>query len=474
MTAFAATGKTRFLDSELREHGSDLLHADLDGDQLQDLVLVASNHLSIFYQDASKGFRREPDQELPLEKEPALICPAKLGRSAASLLLLRSDGVTELSFTNSAGPVTERQIIKQQTLIPGVLDAQTPFMRFPFVALTKDSWPLILLPVDGGLQVWRHHESWQVVQLLSDSLRTRLWPSLRKPGYTQILNLDLSLDDLNGDGRDDLLAGRSEPDGAYSYRFRRQTDDEQFEPEPAMTHTEKPDQDSWLCWMDLNRDGQLDLIKSISTGQPWFLPGEQSGKVVVCIYLADAQGRLPIKPTRVFRKNDAMPKVPVADVDGNGYADIVLGSAPFDTREGLRKMIVAKQLVLTLKFHFYRPDTGYLAAPDCQAKAVFQMDRRTFYLGPPPREFFENVVNLDGDFDGDGKRDLLIKDRGDQLSAHAFVSRERGFTSGTTHRFDCGALIKSFEITDLNGDGVSDLIVRTLKPDTFRIFTSRP
>ena len=36
--------------------------------------------------------------------------------------------------------------------------------------------------------------------------------------------------------------------------------------------------------------------------------------------------------------------------------------------------------------------------------------------------------NLSGDFDADGRRDLLVRDRGDRLSVYDFISRQKGFS----------------------------------------------
>jgi len=36
-----------------------------------------------------------------------------------------------------------------------------------------------------------------------------------------------------------------------------------------------------------------------------------------------------------------------------------------------------------------------------------------------------------GDFNGDGKTDLLVRDHSDAISVYFFVSREKGFSLGT-------------------------------------------
>jgi hypothetical protein len=101
------------------------------------------------------------------------------------------------------------------------------------------------------------------------------------------------------------------------------------------------------------------------------------------------------------------------------------------------------------------------------------LDRAELLVGSSPRQYFERYVNLTGDFNGDGKKDLLVRDHGDVISVYFFVSREKGFSAEPDLRFNCPELIAGWRIADLNDDGVSDLIVKLEKQKGFRIFTSQ-
>jgi hypothetical protein len=253
--------RPRFHSSEIEGRGSEIIFCDLNGDHLKDAVLIDGLKLSIFCQDSKRGFTREPQQQYRLDDRPAVVWPARLGRTAESLLIMTSEGVTELCFTNRTGPPARRQIIKQQTVIPDSLEEPSA-MYLPLSADTGSDWPLVLVPVDGGLQVWKHGQEWSQTQTLERTLDTRIWPSVTNPGYTKTTALDLCVGDINGDRRDDLIIRRSDVTGKQTYAVYLQRADGQFGPEPALTYESKSDWRSWLCWVDLNRDGKVDLVKN--------------------------------------------------------------------------------------------------------------------------------------------------------------------------------------------------------------------
>jgi hypothetical protein len=335
-------------------------------------------------------------------------------------------------------------------------------------AETGTDWPLLLVPVPGGIEVWQHRQDWCQAQLIENAVDSQISPSILNPGYTRTFGLSMSLSGLNGDGRDDLMVMRNLVSGQQAYAFYVQTPNGQFGPEPAMTYTNKTDWRTSLYWVDINRDGKLDLIKSTFLDEPSFVPWLPSGKVLVGAYLAGEQGRIPAQPRQVFRKHDWSSSLPMVDMDGDGYVDMVLGYIPVETHEEVRKLVVTKQLEFTLKIHFFRPGAGFSEEPDCQCHVPIHLDREFFAAADDNPSFA-----LTGDFNGDGKKDLLIRDRSEGFSVYFFVSRKKGFSSEADLQFRCPEPIDWWEIRDLNGDGVSDLVLKLRKQNTFRIFLSQ-
>ncbi len=466
-----AAAKPRFNASEIAGPCAELLFYDLDGDRLKDAVLVDGLNLTVFYQDAKHGFSREAQQKYRLDDKPSAVWASRLGGAAESLLVMTSEGVAELCLTNPSAPPAFRQIIRQRTVIPNALD-EPMVMHFPLSANTGGDWPLVLVPTEDTLQVWQHRKDWTQVQSIPRALDTHLWPSLSNPGYTRSFGLSLGLGDLNGDGRDDLIFLRNEVLGLQTYVVYLQTTNGSFATEPTLTHEAKFDWRDWHCWTDINRDGKVDLLKSTWLEEPWFLPGTWSSKVVAGVFLADGQGHLPAQPQQVLRKNDWLAAIPVEDLDGDGFPDLVMGSSPFDSREGMRKMITAKEVDYTLRFFFFRAGSGYSAEADCRRDLVIHLNRRSLEVSFTRRNYFENFVKFTGDFDGDGKRELLVKDEGNRISVYRFISRQVGFSQHADVAFKCSDPVGSLEVTDLNGDGISDLVVQFADQSAFKVFIS--
>jgi hypothetical protein len=384
-----AQAKPKFNASNVAGRSSDLLVCDLDGDGLKDLVLMDDFNLSIFYQTPTSGFTREPQQTFRLEPRPCLVWTAKLGRPAGSLLVMTSDGVTELCFTNRTGTPAIRQIIRQPTVVPAAAES-TNAICLPLSVETGGAWPLLLVPAADGLQVWQHREEWRQAQLISQAIEAHLWPSLANPGYTRSLEFDLSVGDVNGDGRDDLIVRRSHMGLTNTYRLYLQQTNGLFALEPALTYGDKVERFSWLCWADLNHDGKVDLIKSVWLNEPSFVPGVPGGKVLVSTYIADEHGRLPAQPQQIFRKNDWLSLLPVVDVDGDGKADLLVR----DHSEGISV------------YFFVSRQKGFSAEPDLR------------FSCPEPIEEWRVV-----DLNNDGVSDLIVK-LANENGYRIFISRK--------------------------------------------------
>jgi hypothetical protein len=461
----AGAARPQFVAAEIKARNGEVMFCDLNGDGLKDVVLSDATNLWVLLQQPN-GFPGEPVRIFHSEGKPAIIWPAKLGEKAESLLMLSRDGVVALQF-----PGGKRVWLLKQTTRLAESGTGRLLMNLNLSLKTGTQWALLLVPVQNGVQVWQHGEGWVCKQTIPDAFAEDVRPSLQPPGYYREMNFRFSAADVNGDGREDLMICRQSHGGAV-YELYLQAADGSLVLKETSQKLQRADWRNWFCWMDLNKDGQMDLLQGTWLDEPWFLPGTRAGKVVVSVFTADSQGRLPAKPQQVLRKNDWNPASPVLDVDGDGFPDLILAYNLFDTRESLRQMIASRKVDINLKLFFYRPGAGFAPEGEAQRKVTVHLDLEALEInwGKPPD--VQRFVSFAGDFNGDGKRDMLVRDKKNQLSVFFFQSRKQGFSQEPNLQFECAEPVLGMRVLELNSDGVSDLVL-TLPSNRLKIFLSR-
>ena len=459
-----------FSSYELRSAHEELLFSDFDGDGLDDIIMIDEPNLILFFQDRKNGFPKDPHLVYPLGDQPAVLWQAKLGKdSGQKVLVMTSDGVSTLAYTDKATPPQKQQIISRKTLIPEKCE-ESMVVFFTLSANTPKEFPAIFVPVENRLEIWQYDKQWYRADSLDNALEAQIWGPYKRTGYEQQYRLNMNIGDVNGDGLDDLVLCRNNK-GEISFEIYPQTENGSFPPKPSQSFKDEWDWRSWVSLTDINKDGIVDFVKNIWLHEPWFLPGTYSGKVLVRIFFAQKNGSVPDKPTSVFRKNDWISSMPIVDLDGDGFPDIVLGYSLMREREDIRKSLTARRIDHYLRMHFF--DNGrFPDKPDCQKDLVIHLGHRGIHLSWSQRYYLSTRISLDGDFNGDGRRDLLVKDAEDAVSVYFFRSRETGFSKKADMYFPNVEHVEQFIVDDLNKDGISDLMVRGWKIDSLKVFLS--
>jgi len=203
---------------------------------------------------------------------------------------------------------------------------------------------------------------------------------------------------------------------------------------------------------DVNGDGREDIVL-------WTMQGDLNPSVTILLLLRGSDGNLPTRPTRVLRHSGLPICVdrklgvsPFWDLDGDGRCELIL--AALKTRitswSGLVNLAVSGGVDWTLTVRSGR-DGAYAGSPD------FQMDITSM---TPRDASFSSLVALDGDFNGDGRKDILVERGPEQFDVHLSSPGTGYFQTGPALSFSAPIEASMVSTADLNGDGISDLFVQ--------------
>lgn len=151
----------------------------------------------------------------------------------------------------------------------------------------------------------------------------------------------------------------------------------------------------------------------------------------------------------------------LADVDGDGKAEVISGSYSFPDRNGTR----------TVRFHKLGADGNYferarVAIPDAIADILFGYD-------PPPPRFAglgcSQIVS--GDFNGDGRGDVLVQWEGNGKYYQQLLRNDGnfqftditvealgGYNAGFVNAGGGAMGVGHYRLVDVNGDGTLDIV----------------
>jgi len=467
----AAGAKPTFKAYNLKSKYEDIHFFDFDGDGLDDIVLISEPNLVFFFQNSARGFAGNPDLVCSLGDKPSVIWPARIGKNPGwNILVMTNDGVSKLAYVDKNTPPDRRKIINQKTIIPEKCE-NSPVIFFTLSANTAKGRPLIIVPTEGELKIWKYENRWHCVSSLEGMPETRIWGPHKAVGYIKQYWLNMNIGDLNGDGLDDLIICE-ENKGKTLFNVYPQTKEGSFSSKPSQSFEDEWNWRTWICLKDINKDGKVDIIKNKWLQESWFIPGTYSGKVLVQIFMSDSEGNIGEQAAFTFRKNDWISSMPIVDVDGDGFMDLVLGYGLFYSRDGVKKSLTAKKLDHNLRVHFYHSE-GFRQKPDCQKDITIHLGHFGMHLTWSRRHYLETQICVDGDFDGDGENDLLVKDQKDKASVYLFISRSKGFSSKANIQFNDIKRVGQFVADDLNEDGISDLIVIGSRREAIKVFLSR-
>ncbi|MBL4850384.1 MAG: VCBS repeat-containing protein [Planctomycetes bacterium] len=456
------------VDLETEGRVTEIVPADLNGDGKRDLLVVCGRQVLVFFQGADGSWRKQAHQRFRFHPRTVLFDVGDInGDGRQEIVLLQRDGILAYQLREVRGKLlyglravrlakcpsfftrpVKKEVRRKELLRDldgdGALDLIVP-QRDGFALLRAEGkgkfTPPVLLPAPPEAVL---NTGWD---RLSGRLFAAYW--FPNPAVRQ----------FDGAGPPEIVLARegtvhvykSPGKGALPIKAHAQfAIPEQKLFSVTVKNPLELDFTMPLVIEDIDGDGRVD-VSSTHVGQGTTRLYRNKGN------LAEAF----TKPDLTVRAKGVTFFSYYVDLDGDKRLDLILPRIDKVNVWTILKVLVSRSVPVEMLVYYQRPDGSFESEPDF----VREVDVPVALNSKGDRVRFGSsvVVAIDGDFDGDGKKDLLLREDDTTLGIYrGLAGRELEEDASTTvevpsaeeYQF-CLPLI-----SDLDSDGNSDLILR--------------
>ncbi len=423
--------------------------ADMDGDGLADLVFDDA----LWLQQAGL-FPQERRQRLPGEALGAL-----LDVDGGRLYCIKEGKLVVLRWKDGALAVELAQKLDwpvEETEINGGLG------RF-LHDIDGDHQPELIAVDEHAVTIFaRHGDSFVQVARLTGILpglrylqapQQAIWPKSRRalafPARQMACDLDMDGPSLSVFTRDSVAGGQ--------FVFQRETHtlcsrDGEYETDAPMVVRSAPVPEH-VRPCRLNGDDVPDLAGCKRV--------EATGHTVPFSMVetwASLDGGKTFDVRRAAAMNRFLPQTPFVDFDGDGLTDMVTESTSLfegGTREVVERFMTRAAIGHTVRVYLQKQG-GFAQTPSVEFQVDIALEAAPWRVPPMYGRYQSGtLVNVSGDFDGDGHRDIAVRDRANRVAV--WLSRGDLFSSAPDVVIPIDPA-SEYAVADVNGDGYSDIV----------------
>lgn len=425
---------------------------DIDNDGLTDLLAIVplERQLQVFRQQKS-GFTTMPDQTIALPDQTAWVGSYDVdAHPGKELVLSTATGILYLRQNNGVFEPSLRTLIEGQ---------QVFLTEYPKIMVESDKtedvneFIPVIFPDHAVLYEKDESSQWRPDRNLDLHMTNSRWQREH-------------LDWMAGSNRSQSISVRT------WFRLYEEEDrmDEEKGESPAvqkMIDDVRKNEESTthgVKRMDVNGDGREDLVL-------WKSQRNMNPKTVVLVLIRGRDGRLPERPTHMLRGSGVPIRInreqgvsPMWDLDGDGKCDLILLAVKTRLTSWTGLVDIALTGGVDWIFTVRSGRNGdYSGGPD------FQMDitSRT-----PNDRHVEWMFQIDGDFNGDGRGDILLERSSDQYDVY-LSDIDTGFFRKEPPMSFKAPVDAWTHIDDFNGDGIDDLFVQERRVTRVTMFLSQ-
>ena len=155
------------------------------------------------------------------------------------------------------------------------------------------------------------------------------------------------------------------------------------------------------------------------------------------------------------------PRCSFVDFDGDGDLDMITESTGLfegGVRECVSRLLTQRTVGHEIRVHLQNALGKFPETPDVQTRFTIHLDSVPIRFGNMfDRYWAGQLVDLTGDFDGDGYRDLVVRGRPRRLAVYLSAGYRIPKKPSVTLRVPEQA---GFDVFDIDGDGRSDIVVQ--------------
>jgi len=457
---------------------------DLTGTGRFDLIGLAAGRIAIFRADPAQQAGYSPTPEVLVTGPTAYFADAAdvLPDKGKEILILTPEGVW--AFVQADGRFNPRPsplircdtILSLNTLRSGIAAQYQPNVQvlpWNFAFDTNgDGLDDVLVPHDKGTDVYLQKPSGQFARPMTLSL----FPIIHHfaaPGHKadefhqttsrstrlQMVVPSLESRDVNGDGKPDLVSG--------PYWFAQKLDGT-FDTTAAQL---PPDRQSQLApnirIADINNDKKPDRFTEENV-----MDDPLNIVTRVRVFLADRAGKLPENPTQVIVDQNVLihTNLPLHDFDGDGCLDFAMYKTDITVTEIAKWVRQAfGQIEGNLNFFLFnraancygtRPDRRVAPSSSKPITMRFKVDLMEAMMGLVWERYLSTMMRFEGDYNGDGRPDLLVREKTEQISIYFNTGRRDPlFSRDPDIVLDNLPNFGGLALSDLNADGCTDLLL---------------
>jgi hypothetical protein len=451
-----------------------MVAADLTGDGRKEIVIPGSDgrlrllHLTGPLDRLALAPWMTVDTRVEGDRLPGscYLTAAPLAKGApASLVLALPRGIFSVGAEGDP-PQPRWTPLSDRTFLERGQTASRPQRLDFLVDLDGDGVPEIWIPQLEGMALWHRKadgRSWEEMQTPPMPARAResagaqriretaSQPPIYALGFSSVLFFPtIQLNDLNRDGRSEMIVLTRETEKRPRLRAEcfALRDSLHFSTSPMQVRTAKADRGS-QTFLDLNGDGWLDLLR-VESNLDIVNP-----RTAIAVFLSPPVREYAFdQPTRRYLTHDPVGMVLYGDWNRDGLRDIAYSQFEytFGSTEDLISLILGREVTVTLRLLHGGRD-GFSQKSDQDVR--LQIRNRCFnpHVFPP--------LSMEGDFNGDGVSDLLVRSRLERCEI--YLSQSGGRLATRPAETFSMAVEGLWRIGDLDGDGRSDIL--TFDPD---------